>query len=66
MAQIISKRSSGRDITLVRRAPLRRRPPVLEPADLNKADLANLAAAEGLDTSGTKAELLAEVEAEDG
>jgi hypothetical protein len=55
-------RSSGRDLTLVRR-PLRDVPVVVkaEPAldEMLKADLVSLAESKGVDSSGTKADLLA-------
>lgn len=56
-------RSSGRDLTLVRR-PLRDAPRVqpavvVDPADMLKADVVALAEARGVDASGTKADILA-------
>jgi hypothetical protein len=63
-----SVRSSGRDLTVVRR-PRRQRllvkaTPVIEPepakpAEMLKADVVALAESRGIDASGTKADILA-------
>lgn len=56
-----SVRSSGRDIQAVRRpdgATLARKSGLADPATLKKAELVALAEAQGVDTSGTKAEIV--------
>lgn len=66
-------RSSGRDVTLVRRprrmAAGRPRPVEPDPApalgDMLKADLVSLAESRGIDSSGTKADILARLESAD-
>jgi hypothetical protein len=58
-------RSSGRDLSLVRRplarAPIVVAPVVVEPAldEMLKADLVSLAESKGVDSSGTKADIVA-------
>jgi hypothetical protein len=57
-----SIRSSGRDLNAVRRprrvaAVVAPAEPVLEPEELTKPDLANLAVAVGVEPTGTKAEV---------
>lgn len=56
-----SVRSSGRDIAVVRRpdrASLARKSGLADPASLKKAELVALAEAQGIDSSGTKADIV--------
>jgi hypothetical protein len=56
-----SVRSSGRDIRAVRRpdpASLARKSGLADPASLKKAELVAMAEAQGIDSSGTKADIV--------
>jgi hypothetical protein len=56
-----SVRSSGRDVSVVRRpdaASMVRKSGLADPASLKKAELVAMAEAQGVDPSGTKADLV--------
>jgi hypothetical protein len=56
-------RSSGRDVRLVRRPA----PTIIPSVELKKAELVELAEARGIDTSGTKADIVERLtESDDG
>lgn len=59
-------RSNGRDRSVVRTAASRRAPVKPDLASLKKADLVEMAEAKGVDTDGTKADLVERLESADG